>query len=159
VRAKFAAGALLLVAPQAGPATTFAYAADAIKPGRWEFTSQMQMPAMPQLPPGVTLPPGMSLPPGGGVKTTHTLCVEPDKAVPTDPRPECKIDRMQRDGGTINWATICTTAQGTVRSQGVAHYTGDKMEASLSTQVPQADGRTMDTSQHITGRYLGPCAK
>ena len=166
MRIRFAAGALLLIALQAGPGIpppgiaplgiTFAYAADAIKPGRWEFTARMQMPPMP---PGVSLPPGVSAPAGGGVNATHTGCIEPDKAVPTDPRPECKIDRVERKGGRVSWATTCTTAQGSVRSQGVARYAGERMEANLITQVPQADGRTMETRQHIAGRYLGSCAK
>ena len=37
--------------------------------------------------------------------------------------------------------------------------TGNTMEASLTTQVPQANGGTMETSQRIVGKYLGPCAK
>jgi hypothetical protein len=166
VRVGFAAGAVLFIALQAGLTITptgvtpfgitFAYAADAIKPGRWEFTARMQMPAMP---PGVSLPPGVSAPPGSGVNATHTGCIEPDKAVPTDPRPECKIDRMKRNGGTVSWATTCTTRQGSVRSQGVARYAGERMDGTLITQVPQANGRTMETKQQITGRYLGSCAK
>lgn len=139
-------------------AATAAYAADAIKPGKWEFTSQMQMGAMPALPPGLTLPPGVTIPPGGGMSATHASCIDPDKAVPTDPRPECKIDRMQRDGATVSWATTCTTGQGSVRSQGVARYSGNTMDATLITQVPQANGATMETKQRIAGRYLGPCA-
>ena len=135
-----------------------AQAADGIKPGRWEFTSQTQMPAMPQLPPGTQLPPGVQLRPGGGMNVTHTSCVEPDKAVPTDPRGDCKVERMQRNGATINWSTTCTTAQGPVRSEGVARYAGDTMEATMTTRVPGAGGAAMDTTQRITGRYLGPCA-
>jgi hypothetical protein len=152
----------LFIALQAGPGNAplgikFAYAADVIKSGRWEFTARMQMPAMP---PGMSMPSGMASPAaGGGVNATHTGCIEPDKAVPTDPRPECKIDRMVRKGGTVTWATTCTTAQGSVRSQGVAHYAGQRMDATLITQVPQANGGTMETKQRITGRYLGSCAK
>jgi hypothetical protein len=66
---------------------------------------------------------------------------------------------MQRNGGTVSWATTCTTGQGTVRSQGVARYAGDTMDATLITQVPRPNGGTMETSQRISGRYLGPCAK
>src|SRR5207245_3950170 len=95
-------------------------AAETIKPGRWEFTSQMQMPGGAQLPPGTSLPQGVQSRPGG-VGATHTSCIDPDTAVPTDPRPECRVERMQRDGARITWSTSCTTAQGTVRSDGVAH--------------------------------------
>src|SRR5437588_6576445 len=133
-------------------------AADAVKPGKWEFGAQVQAPAMPQPPPGASLPSGVQLQ-SGGMSASHTMCVEPDKAVPTDPRPECRIERMTRNGGTVNWATTCTTGQGNVRSEGVAHYSGDTMDATLTTHVPQAGGRAMETTQRITGRYLGPCGK
>ncbi len=161
MRLQLVAGALLMLALPAAMAVTDAQAADAIKGGRWEFTSQMQMamPQMPKLPPGVSLPPGMALKPGGGMSVTHTACVDPDKAVPSDPRGECKIDRMQRDGSTVKWSTTCKTKEGTAHSEGEAHYSGDTMEATMTTEVPQANGKTMKTSQHITGHYLGPCAK
>jgi len=145
----------VLAAAAAGPA----YAQDAVKRGRWEFTSQLQTPAMPQMPPGVSLPPGVQAPPGGGMSATHTSCIDPEKAVPTDPRSECRVDGMQRNGGTITWSTTCTTPQGTVRSEGVAHYRGDTMEGTMTTRVPTANGQTMDNTQRITGRYLGPCPK
>ena len=153
-----AALALAVVTGSGGVALFGVHAADAVKPGKWEFTSQMQMPAMPPLPPGVSLPAGVQ-PRPGGVSATHTGCVDPDRAVPTDPRHECTIDRMTRTGGTVSWATTCATAQGTVRSEGVAHYSGDTMEATLTTHIPQAGGRAIETSQRITGHYLGPCRK
>jgi len=134
-----------------------AHAADTIKPGRWEFTSQMQAPAMPQLPPGTQLPPGMQMPQGGGMSASHTSCIDADRAIPTDPRPECKVQSLQRDGSTINWTTVCTTPQGAVQSSGAARYSGDTMQANMTTQIPQAGGRFMTTTQRITGRYLGAC--
>jgi hypothetical protein len=150
----------LVFAIMATAAIQAAHAADAIRGGRWEFTSQTQMPQqMPQLPPGVTLPPGVRMEPGGGMNVTHTSCVDPSRAVPTDPRPECKIDKMQRNGGIVNWATTCRTARGAVRSEGVAHYSGDTMEATLTTHIPQGNGPVMTTQQHIAGRYLGACTR
>ena len=157
MKLRLAAGTLLALALPAGLASEPAHSAEAIKPGRWEFTSQMQAPAMPQLPPGVSLPAGVQARPGSGVAATHTTCIDPENSVPTDPRRECKIERMQRNGATVNWSTTCTMPQGAVRSDGVAHYAGDTMEATLTTHVPQGDGKTLQTSQHITGHYLGPC--
>ena len=148
---------MLLALCQAGTAIN-AGAAETIKPGRWEFTSQMQMPGGAQLPPGTSLPPGVQGRPGGGMSATHTSCINPDKAVPTDPRPECRVERMQRNGAMISWSTSCTTAQGNVRSDGVAHYRGNSMEATLTTKIPGQGGAVMNTTQRITGRYLGPCA-
>jgi len=130
-----------------------------VKPGRWEFTAQLQMPSTPQLPPGVSLPAGVQAQPGGGMTATHTSCIDPDKAIPTDPRQGCKIEGMTRNGGTINWSTACTSQQGTVRSEGVAHYHGDTMDATMITHVPTGGGQTMTNNQKITGRYLGPCAR
>jgi len=140
-------------------AITPVHAQDAVKGGRWEFTSQLQTPAMPHLPPGVSLPPAVQTQPGGGMSATHTSCVDPERALPADPRSGCKVDDMTRNGGTITWSTTCTTQQGTVRSDGVAHYRGDTMEATMTTHVPTGNDRTMDNSQRITGRYLGPCTK
>ena len=155
---RLAAAAILLALLQAGTAIN-AGAAETIKPGRWEFTSQMQMPGGAQLPPGTSMPPGVQGRPGGGMSATHTSCIAADKAVPTDPRPECRVERMQRQGATITWSSSCTTGQGTVRSDGVANYRGNSMEATLTTHVPGQGGAVMDTRQRITGRYLGPCTR
>ena len=153
-----AAAAILLATFQAGTMMS-AGAAETIKPGRWEFTSQMQMPGGAQMPSGTSLPPGVQGRPGGGMSATHSSCINPDQAVPTDPRPECRVERMQRNGATITWSASCTTGQGTVRSDGVAHYAGNAMEAALTTHVPGQGGAVMDTKQRITGRYLGPCTR
>jgi Protein of unknown function (DUF3617) len=149
---------MLLALLQAGTVIS-ASAAETIKPGRWEFTSQMQMPGGAQMPSGTSLPPGVQARPGGGMSATHTSCINPDRAVPTDPRPECRVERMQRNGATIVWSSSCTTGQGVLRSDGVAHYAGNSMEATLTTHVPGHGGAVMDTKQHITGRYLGACTR
>jgi hypothetical protein len=116
-----------------------AHAADAVKPGQWEFQTRLQ---------GA----------GAGMAVSHRQCVQPDKAVPSDPRGGCKVDRMQRSGNVINWTTSCQAAQGTVVSTGVARYRGDTMDASMNTRAPNGSGGFIDTTQHITGRYLGPCS-
>jgi hypothetical protein len=130
--------------------------ADTVKPGQWEFTSQMQMPGMPKLPPGTQLPPNVQLQ-QGGMQSTYRTCVDSEKAVPNDPRGQCKIEHVQRNGATVTWAGTCTTKQGNVHSEGVAHYSGDTMQANLTTQVPGANGQSIKTTQHITGHYLGAC--
>ena len=130
--------------------------ANTVKPGQWEFTSQMQMPGVPKLPPGVQLPPNVQMQ-QGGMQSTYKTCVDSERAVPSDPRGQCKIEHVQRNGATVTWTGICATKQGTVRSEGVAHYSGDTMEANLTTEVPGANGQAMKTSQHISGHYLGAC--
>ncbi len=134
-----------------------AQAADEIRPGKWEFTTQTQMPnmpPMPQMPPGMSLPPGMSMGAGGAMTMTHTSCVESSKPVPDNPGHDCKIDKMERNGGTVTWAMTCKSPEGPVKSDGVAHYNGDKMDATIATRM---SGQTV--SQRITGRHVGPCGK
>jgi hypothetical protein len=133
--------------------------ADTVKPGQWEFTSQMQMPGGVQLPPGMQAPSGTSMQPGAGMRSTYRACIDSEKAVPSDPRGACKIDNVRRNGATVSWTGTCTTGQGAVRSEGVARYSGDTMQANLTTQVPGANGQTMNTTQHITGHYFGACAR
>ena len=138
-------------------ATSDTRADDAIKPGEWEFQTQLQVAAMPELPPGVSLPPGIQAGAGSGMKVSHRQCVEPDKAVPSDPRSECKVDRIERSGNVISWTTTCKAAQGTVVSSGTARYHGDTMEANLNVRAPNGRGGVIETKQNIAGRYLGPC--
>jgi Protein of unknown function (DUF3617) len=133
--------------------------AETVKPGQWEFTSQLQMPGMPQMPGGAQLPSGTTMQPGAGIKSTYRTCVDSEKAVPSDPRGQCKIENVERKGATVTWTGTCTTGQGTVRSQGAARYSGNTMEANLTTHVPGAGGQSMKTTQHITGHYVGPCAR
>jgi hypothetical protein len=149
---------LLVAAPAAIVLMAGAQAADPIKSGEWEFSTQLQAPSMRELPAGTSLPPGaQSAASGGGMKVAHTQCVEPDKAVPSDPRRECKVEKMERKGSVITWSTSCKGAQGTVESAGTARYSGDTMVANLNVHAPNGRGGVLETTQHITGRYLGPC--
>jgi|SRR5579884_1578953 len=151
--------ALLVVAP--------AQAADAIRPGKWEYTVTTQMPNMPQLPPGVQLPPNVHIQQGpGGMAVTHTSCVtaaDPTAELsrphgPNAAQSQCKVERMDRNGGTVSWVTTCTTPDATVHSEGTARYSGDRMDASFrSRTTPRRGGQPMEASNTVTGRYLGPC--
>jgi hypothetical protein len=140
-----------------------AHAADAIRAGKWEFSAQVQVPNMPKLPPGVSLPPGINIGPGG-INATRTSCVNASTPIPADIHPpnqqhgDCKIAKLDSGGGTVRWEMICAQQDGgTVHSEGVAHYTGDTMEANLKTRVSGGNNPPSDTTQHITGHYLGPC--
>jgi Protein of unknown function (DUF3617) len=152
------ASALLAVAVAAGAA----HGAEAIRAGKWEISAQVQLPNIPKLPPGITLPPGISMG-AGGVNVTRTTCLTESKPVPDDIRPpheqkgDCKVEKLDKQAGTVNWETTCKTPDATVHSKGTAHYAGDKMEATIKTIVSNAGGRPNESSQHMTGRYLGPC--
>ncbi|HEX5319309.1 MAG TPA: hypothetical protein VFW46_09140 [Stellaceae bacterium] len=47
------------------------------------------------------------------------------------------FEKMERKGGTVSWATECTTPQGTIRSEGTAHYGGDRMVATFKSRTAQ----------------------
>jgi hypothetical protein len=146
-----------------GSAAGSAYAADAIKPGKWEFTAQVQLPKMPKLPPGVQLPPGVNIG-AGGINVVKTSCVNSATPMPADMHPptqqhgQCKVDNVTTSGGTVTWTTSCQQSDGSVvHADGVAHYNGDTMEATMTTRVTGGSGGTSETTQHVTGRYLGAC--
>lgn len=153
--------ALLAAALAAGPAR----AQDQIRTGKWEFHVQIAMPNMPKLPPGVQLPPGIQMG-AGGMSVTRTSCVTSSNPIPPDnrmPKPgdksnQCKIAKMDRHGGSISWIMDCESQQGTAHIEGDAHYNGDTMEATVKTGTNQG-GAPAESSQHVTGRYLGPCDK
>ena len=143
-----AAQQFLLAAFLAGIAPSAAHAADAVKAGKWEFTTQMEMPAQ-------QAPPGGQPAPGNGQPMTRTACIDPVHPIPVDQ--QCKLDNMHRSGDAVTWAMTCEMAQGPVHSTGSARYAGDTMEAKLTARVPSPNGQPIDAPGRITGRYLGPC--
>src|SRR5258708_3257920 len=152
-------GAIVLAALAAGSAN----AADGIKAGKWEFSAQVQMPNMPKIPPGVTLPPGVSIG-AGGVNMTRTQCIDSAKPMPEDVHQrneqhgQCKVAKVDSSGGNVRWETNCTQSDGTtIHSEGNAHYAGNTMEANVKTRISGGGGPPKETSQHLVGRYLGPC--
>jgi hypothetical protein len=137
----------------------------AVKPGQWEFAAQLQTSAPPQLPAAASQPNGSQspqvtqIPAAGASKTTFSSCIVSDKAVPTAFGSECKLDGVQRNGPRITWSMTCTNPRNSVRSDGVAQYHGDTMGATVISHLPGAPGRMTDVTQHITGRYVGPCTQ
>jgi len=145
--------------------TAFA-ADDALKPGKWQFATEIHGPKPPQMPPGGKLPPGIQLRPDGSMNVTHSVCVSAKNPVPVGPpptpqgpgQPNCKLDKMERNGGDVHWAMTCSGQQGTTHAEGEAHYRGDTMEADMRTHTAVPNGQPADVTQHTTGRYLGACS-
>jgi Protein of unknown function (DUF3617) len=145
---------IVLAALLAGIATTAVQGADEIRGGKWQFTTQMQMPAMAQS------PPGSQARPGGGPNMTHTACIDAAKPVPAQTQQgnvQCKLDKVERNAGNVTWAMTCNSPQGPIQSAGTARYSGDTMEAALTARIPGPNGKAVDTPGHITGHYLGAC--
>jgi hypothetical protein len=154
---KLVAGFLIAVAMPAG-------AADGIRPGRWEYTVTTRMPSMPQAP-GAQLPPNVQMPAGGAMTATHTNCVTSNDPAaelakphgPAAAQSRCNVEKMDRSGGTAAWITTCTTPEGVSRSEGTARYTGERVEADSRTRTTSRNRAPLEVSNHIIGRYLGPC--
>ena len=144
-----AAGGILLTTVLVGASSVPSRAADEIKAGKWEFTTQMQLPGAAQSPPGV---PASA---GGNAPMTRTSCIDAANPIPAEG--QCKLDRVDRHGGVVTWGMTCNSPRGPILSAGSGRYAGDTMEATLTARVPGPNGQPVDTPGHITGRYLAPC--
>ena len=144
-----AAGGILLTIVLAGSMSVASQAADEIKGGKWQFTTQMQSPGAAQSPPGVQASAGGSAP------MTRTACIDAANPIPAEG--QCRLDRVDRHGGVVTWAMTCNSPRGPILSAGSGRYAGDTMEATLTARVPGPNGQPVDSPGRITGRYLGPC--
>ena len=144
-----AAGGILLSVLLVTAGSAAPRAADEIKSGKWQFTTQMQLPGAAQSPPGVQASAG------GNAPMTRTACIDAANPIPAEA--QCKLDRVDRHGGGVTWAMTCNTPRGSILSAGSGRYAGDTMEATLTARVPGPNGQPIDTPGHITGRYLAPC--
>jgi hypothetical protein len=120
-----------------------AFAADApknpMKPGKWEVTTQMDMP-------------GMQMP-----ARTFTKCVtkeEAENAENSVPRGRqdaaCKLSDVKVEGNTISWKMNCPERQMT--GEGKATYEGDTYTGEM--HVKSADH---EMTIKYTGKRLGDC--
>ena len=137
------AGGILLTLVLASAMSAASQAAEEIKGGKWQFTTQMQS------------PPGVQPAASGNAPVTLTACI--DSANPIPAEGQCKLDQTDHRGSLVTWAMTCNSPRGPIRSAGSGRYSGDTMEATLTARVPGPNGQPVDTPGRITGRYLGPC--
>lgn len=141
--------------------------AQEIKPGKWEYSMQMDMGNMPQMP-KLTPEQLAKMPPEARARVeqmmqghgmTFSSCITGDKPVPTNPQHRnCAVEKMERSGGNVTWKATCTSPEGrSSKIEATAGYTGDKMAMDMMIETTGRDGRPMTMKQHMTGRYLGPC--
>jgi hypothetical protein len=141
-------GILLALLVGAGSVSA-ALAAEEIKGGKWQFTTQMQLPAPAQSAPSGSNAAGSSAP------MTLTACIDAANPIPTEG--QCKVDRVDRRGGSVTWAMTCNTPRGAIQSAGSARYTGDTMQGTMTARIPGPNGQPIDAPGHIAGHYLAPC--
>jgi len=140
-------------------------AADGVREGKWEFTSEIQMegmPQMPALPPGVKLPPGMSVSTrGNSMHSKVVKCITKDDLVPASDQKtdnKCKTTKMERKGNTVKWSTVCNDGGMKMTGDGVATYTGETMDSTM-TMTTQGQGQSTRQVVKTKGKYLGVCGK
>lgn len=133
-----------------------ALADDLIHAGNWEFTTTVSIGGLPALPGYRPPADGVSFD-HGAVSHVHNACVSDEHPFPSEERSNCTLDKNERQGNTVHWIASCTTPHGTVHADGTATYTGDTMQSTGSFHTASKDGHSIDTTRHVTGKYLGPC--
>src|SRR6266436_6028405 len=108
-----AAGGNLLALSLATAVSVAAQAADEIKSGKWEFTTQMQLPGAVQ-----SAPSGQAA--GGNAPMTRIACIDAANPIPAET--QCKVDQVDRRGRLVTWAMTCNSPRGAIRSAGSARY-------------------------------------
>ena len=144
---KAAAGSLLALS-LAAAVTVAAQAADEIRSGKWEFTTQIQLPGAVQ-----SAPAGQAA--GRNAPMTRNACIDAANPIPAEA--QCKVDQVDRRGSLVTWTMTCNSVRGEIHSAGSARYTGSTMEGTVTARVPGPNGQVVDTPGHIAGRYLAPC--
>lgn len=140
-------------------ATTVAAAAeDAIKPGKWEYSTTV--PGVHKLPEGMPPLPGMDVRVGPeGLTSTVTICL-----TTADPWPmhdssskDCKVEKKEINGGTASLSVTCTTPKVTVQEDWIVHYHGETMDGQFTLHGTIPDRPPVEQHASLKGHYLGPC--
>jgi hypothetical protein len=121
-----------------------------VKPGLYEYRTEMDMGAIPGMPPGMG-------------KQSHTFqhCVTPEDVQrgemnKSDRMPKnCDVKDFRMSGDTASYKMVCTgehamTADSSITFRGYGYDVDMAMDMSDS-------GRPMHMKQHMQARYLGAC--
>lgn len=140
--------AVLLAAVCALALPTFA--AHPQKPGKWEMTTEIDMPGMP-----------MKMQP-----MTHTMCVTKEDLEKnpegTVPRPRsrngsdssCKVSDYKTDANTVSWKITCE-GQNPVNGEGKITYTADSFKGAMTMKIGDRE-----MTAKYSGKFLGAeCTK
>ena len=74
----------IVMAAALASGTVFA-AEETLKPGKWEFVTDVRGPKPPSMPPGAKLPPGVQMRPDGSMNITRSVCVNAKNPAPLGP--------------------------------------------------------------------------
>lgn len=125
------------------------FAAHPQKPGKWEMTSEVELPGM-----------SMKMPP-----MTHTVCItkedleKPESMVPKPTqrgggeRSDCKISDLKVDGSTVNWTVNCA-GERPATGTGKITYAPDSYTGNMDMKMGEREVKVK-----YSGKYLGECDK
>lgn len=116
-----------------------------MKEGLWEITIKMDMPCMP-----VQMPP-----------QTYRQCLSQKEMIPkAQEQPgqtNCREVKREVKGDTVSWVIECKAEEGTVINTGTMTYRGDMLDGVVKVRVPDGRKGAMEMTQHMNGRWVGPC--
>ena len=112
------------------------------KPGKWKVSMQMEIPGMPIKMPPVNFE----------VCLTEEDLKDPKKAVPNDPKSDCKVGDYKVDGKTVSWTVDCPKQN--MKGTGEITYTDDSYTGGMNMTVGEQQMKTK-----YSGKWLGACTK
>jgi hypothetical protein len=160
----------LLVASCTVLCTSLAHA-EGMKPGLWEFATQMSgadMPAMPAIPEAQRKKMeamGIKMPQAGGMGVTTRVCITPEQAKKGVPPhagnndEKCEQTDVKTSGKTTSWKMVCSgkhkmTGSGSVTYDNAEHFSG---ETTMNTQDGPHGPMTMNNK--FSGSFLSADCK
>ena len=112
------------------------------KPGKWQIKMEMEIPGMPMKMPPITTE----------VCLTEAELADPQKAVPNDPKSDCKVGDYKVKGNIVSWTVDCPKQK--MKGEGEITFTDDSYTGNMKMTMDQ---RQMSTK--YSGKYLGACTK
>lgn len=112
------------------------------KPGKWQITTQMEIPGMPFKMPPIKM----------DICLTEEDLKDPAKSVPNDPKAKCTVSDYTVDGNTVTWNVDCPKQD--TKGTGTITYTGDSYTGNMKMTV----GEQEMTSKY-SGKWMGECKK
>jgi hypothetical protein len=119
---------------------SFADSVPNMQEGRWEITTEIEMPGMP-----------MKMPP-----VTHTQCLTKEDLVPQSSQSgdECKITNIEVSGDTVTWVMQCKGQGGETKGTGEIIYSGTSFKGTIKMIMVQSN---MQMTSNIKGSRVGNC--
>lgn len=119
------------------------------KPGKWEISSEVDMPGMTQ-----------KMPP-----MTHTICItkedleKPESMVPKpmrrggEERSDCKISDLKEESGSVSWTMNCG-GDHPMTGTGKISYTAESYTGNMDMKMGEREVKIK-----YSGKYAGECDK